>query len=330
MMVSVVIPTYNRPDQLRRVIACVLESETDGIENIEIIVVDDGSTTPVKSSIESVVVSSPFSLKYIYQSNAGPAAARNNGFREAAHETVLFIDDDILVFPDLIKRHILAHQLYPGSVICGQCPYFPSEVSSPSHRYLNRLVNKGLDTLETQQNGFARIEIVGSGNLSVEKEIFDRPNVYCKGLKTPVGEEFELSQYLLERDVPVFSSRDIKGWHLQPTTIEDSCAQNYKYGLGITELAIRQPNVLKLSQPRTMYEVNREIKKEDSVKLKIKKIGRIVLANKVVRKNMLAIVKTIEKIFPNDKLLFPLYRLVVGSHFAAGVVEGREMFTEGS
>src|SRR5688572_25667065 len=111
--ISIVVPTYNRPAQLKRVLETMLQSEVDGFEEVEIIVVDDGSPEPVKGVVESIPVSPPFTLRSVQQENAGPAEARNNGFREAVNDIVLFVDDDILVFPDLMKAHNRGHQLYP-------------------------------------------------------------------------------------------------------------------------------------------------------------------------------------------------------------------------
>ena len=324
MKISIVIPTYNHANQLSEVIDCLFKSQIDEIESIEVIVVDDGSDNPAKSVVESKKAASPFSLRYVFQENAGPAAARNRGFHEASNEIVLFIDDDILVFPDLIKNHLEAHQIYNGAVICGQSPYLIPEISSPAFRYLNMLFNDGLKSIGKEN--FIKVDIVASGNISVEKGLFERGHIYCESLKIPAGEEFELSFYLKEKGVPVYFAKELKGWHLQPSTIEDSCVQNYKYGLGIAELAVKKPQVLRLRQPRRSYEANAQIRKEDSLSLKIKKSLRKKLVNTFVREKMLSTVKRLENVIPHDRFLFVLYRWVVGTYFAAGIVDGRKLF----
>jgi glycosyltransferase involved in cell wall biosynthesis len=62
-----------------------------------------------------------FTLKCVRQENAGPAAARNLGFTASRGDIVIFIDDDILVPPELVRQHVEAHELNPGSVIFGLC-----------------------------------------------------------------------------------------------------------------------------------------------------------------------------------------------------------------
>ena len=60
-------------------------------------------------------------FKCVRQENAGPAAARNLGFATSHGDIVIFIDDDILVPSDLVRLHVEAHVLNPGSVIFGGC-----------------------------------------------------------------------------------------------------------------------------------------------------------------------------------------------------------------
>lgn len=81
MRVSVVIPTYNRGQKLGATLDALLASETAGFDEVEIIVVDDGSPAPAAPLVESRQAAPPFSLQYLRQDNAGPAAARNTGFR---------------------------------------------------------------------------------------------------------------------------------------------------------------------------------------------------------------------------------------------------------
>ncbi|MEL6605516.1 MAG: glycosyltransferase, partial [Cyanobacteria bacterium J06614_10] len=75
-MFSVVVPTYNRPKQLERCLMALVQLKYPR-DRCEIIVVDDGSQTP----LDSVV--GPFqqyvNIQLIRQENAGPAAARNAG-----------------------------------------------------------------------------------------------------------------------------------------------------------------------------------------------------------------------------------------------------------
>src|SRR5271157_3840204 len=139
MNVSVIIPTYGRGERLGATLDALLASDTSGLDAVEIMVVDDGSPEPVAPVVESRVACPPISLSCIRQPNAGPAAARNTGFRASRGEIVLFVDDDILCPIDLIRRHVEAHQRFPGSVIFGRCPYAEPDQMTPFFRYVDSL-----------------------------------------------------------------------------------------------------------------------------------------------------------------------------------------------
>jgi len=88
--VSVVIPTYNRAHMICQTIDSVL-AQTQPVG--EIILVDDGSTDNTEEALGSY---SRYITKYIKQPNAGPAAARNRGIKEAKGEFIAFLDSDDL------------------------------------------------------------------------------------------------------------------------------------------------------------------------------------------------------------------------------------------
>src|SRR5262249_771856 len=108
MQVTVVVPSYNRGDALAPTLDAILGSDLKSVGEIEVIVVDDGSPVPAKSVVDSRIVPQGVSLRCIRQDNAGPAAARNAGFREARGEVVLFVDDDILLPASGIRDHLRA------------------------------------------------------------------------------------------------------------------------------------------------------------------------------------------------------------------------------
>jgi glycosyltransferase involved in cell wall biosynthesis len=86
MNVSVIVPTYNRADLLERGIRSLLAA---GVPDLEIIVVDDGGTDDSGPRMARYP-----GVRYIGQQNAGPAAARNNGFSISTGRYVAFIDSD--------------------------------------------------------------------------------------------------------------------------------------------------------------------------------------------------------------------------------------------
>ncbi len=86
MIISVVIPSYNRSHTLKRAIESVLR-QTQPAD--EIIVVDDGSD----DDSANLVANYP-SIQYLYQPNAGVSAARNKGIRQAQGDWIALLDSD--------------------------------------------------------------------------------------------------------------------------------------------------------------------------------------------------------------------------------------------
>jgi len=85
--VSVIIPTYNRASWLRGAIDSVLDQT---FADFELIVVDDGSTDNTKE----IVADYGDKIRYFYQPNKGPSAARNTGIGQAKADLICFLDSD--------------------------------------------------------------------------------------------------------------------------------------------------------------------------------------------------------------------------------------------
>jgi glycosyltransferase involved in cell wall biosynthesis len=106
--VSIVIPCYNAEKYVAETIDSVLNQS---YENIEIIVVNDGST----DSTEAIVKQYP--VQYIFQPNSGVSVARNRGFQESNGEFICFLDADDILFEKTIEQKVRALQNDPGSVL---------------------------------------------------------------------------------------------------------------------------------------------------------------------------------------------------------------------
>lgn len=94
-LVSVIIPVYNGASFLAGAIENVLAQK---YQAIEIIVVDDGSA----DTTADIAARYPNEIRYVYQSNAGPSAARNLGIKLARGHMIAFLDVD-----DLWSNHKL-------------------------------------------------------------------------------------------------------------------------------------------------------------------------------------------------------------------------------
>ncbi len=98
--VSVVVPTYNRLNNLKRTIDSLIRQD---YPSYEIIVVDDGSSDGTGDYIKKIS-SENNNLKCILQENRGPAAARNSGVAASNSELICFTDDDCVANRDWISN----------------------------------------------------------------------------------------------------------------------------------------------------------------------------------------------------------------------------------
>ena len=98
---SIVIPTYNRPERLVNCLKAIASLDYP-CDRFEVIVVDDGSKTPLDSVVEPL--KDKINLTLLRQENAGPAAARNRGAVLAKGEFLAFTDDDCQPTPDWLTQ----------------------------------------------------------------------------------------------------------------------------------------------------------------------------------------------------------------------------------
>jgi glycosyltransferase involved in cell wall biosynthesis len=110
-LVSAIIATYNRAHIVCEAIDSILHQS---YPNIELIVVDDGSTDQTREKLNSYGTS----IRVIYQKNSGPAAARNRGIRESRGEIVSFLDSDDLWLPTFVERQVSVLQRAGANVPC--------------------------------------------------------------------------------------------------------------------------------------------------------------------------------------------------------------------
>ena len=103
-LVSVVIPAYNAEATIRETLASALAQT---FFNLEVILVDDGSTDATAAIAEGVAAEDP-RVRLLRQSNRGVAAARNHGVREARGGLIAFLDADDLWHPTKIAKQVEA------------------------------------------------------------------------------------------------------------------------------------------------------------------------------------------------------------------------------
>jgi len=114
--VSVIIPTYNAARYLPEALESVMGQT---YKDIEVIVIDDGSTDDTGEIVQSYRARDR-RIRYCLQDNSGPAAARNHGMREANGDYIAFLDADDLWMPRKLEKQVtvLDRDVRIGFIYC--------------------------------------------------------------------------------------------------------------------------------------------------------------------------------------------------------------------
>ena len=95
--VSIIVPIYNTAKYLE---ACLNSIKNQTYENLEIILVDDGSTDNTLEIINDKLSASKINHKIIHQENKGVSSARNRGIAESCGDYIVFVDADDYILTD--------------------------------------------------------------------------------------------------------------------------------------------------------------------------------------------------------------------------------------
>ncbi|SUP44754.1 glycosyltransferase family 2 protein [Veillonella criceti] len=114
-LVSIITPCYNGARYIGETIDSVLAQTHT---NWEMIIVDDGSKDDSAQIIKEYVEKDP-RIKFIQQKNAGSAAARNNGIRNASGQYIALLDADDIWLPDFLKKQIKYMKDNDGICVAG-------------------------------------------------------------------------------------------------------------------------------------------------------------------------------------------------------------------
>jgi len=320
------VPTFNRGRPLEGTLKYLLANKPDGFDALEIIVVDDGSFVPAREVVEprALDILEHQSLLWLRQKNAGPARARNTGFRKASGEIVLFLDDDILAPPDLVKAHVSVHRSRPGAVVFGFCPFAPGRKT-----FFRTFLERESDCTEqtTAPEVLVPARIVASGQISFQRGLFaSSEDVYSSDLVTPAAEEYELTFRLRKRGVPILTAPRIVAWHDQPVDLETYCRAQYKHGLGCGEAVAKKPYLLGLDELSSIIEATGAARADFRRRHAPRRALKWVISRKPVSSAILRVASTFDNVPMPTVLRHAAYRTAISSHFIAGVRDGVSLF----
>ncbi|MFT7668008.1 MAG: glycosyltransferase involved in cell wall biosynthesis [Planctomycetota bacterium] len=114
---SVVLCSYNRIETLKRCLD-TFEAQDAVLGSFEMVIVDDGCTDGTGAFLDQREFKVPVRIVHRESGGSSLAKARNAGLAVASGELVLFINDDTMADPVLVRRHIEAHAAEPDQLRC--------------------------------------------------------------------------------------------------------------------------------------------------------------------------------------------------------------------
>jgi hypothetical protein len=137
-LISAVLCTYNRAGLLRRALDA-LRGQTLDAEQLEVVVVDDGSTDETRELVSSFKSLLP--VRYLFQPKSGLGAAKNLGLGVAQAPIVVFLDDDDVLAGDCLEVHYRTHQEHPDvrTAVLGYTGLAPQVAVSPLMHFVTEV-----------------------------------------------------------------------------------------------------------------------------------------------------------------------------------------------
>lgn len=226
---SVVVPTFNRLDDLQRVVGSA-HHEMEGLEtSCELVVVNDGSADGTEEWLDAAA--GRFGLIVVHQANAGPAAARNRGVAASQGSVVLFLGDDTIPQPGWLRGHLETHRLFGDDDATAVLGYtaFPAESDSPFLRWINEY---------GAQFGYALIEdptrvpfnFFYTSNISLPRKVFEELGGFREDFPAAAWEDIEFAYRAFDSGLRMRYVPGARTIHNHRISVSSFCSRQNKSG----------------------------------------------------------------------------------------------------
>jgi GT2 family glycosyltransferase len=219
---SIIIPTWNRPRQLRACLLSLAKLEYPS-DRFEVIVVDDGSDPPIGAPAESDRLGC--SVIWLRQSNAGPAAARNAGAAKAQGWYLAFTDDDCAPAPDWLRRLACAFERSPLALVGG---HTINALTDNLYATASQAIVQAAH--ESFLGGLSRLQFFASNNLALPADLFGTVGGFDPAFRT--SEDRDLCDRWTRIGYPLVYAPEAVIYHRHELTMAGFWRQHFNYGRG--------------------------------------------------------------------------------------------------
>lgn len=179
-LVTIVIPTYNRPDFLGKTLESILAQT---YRNLEVIVVSNGI-----SAANEAMVRSFGDLRVIYadqENSGGPSSPRNHGIRLAKGKYIAFCDDDDLWMPHKVEKQVVAMEAQPDY---GFCYTKMTRFDATGYEW-----TESLDSGATDLNKLLYINTIPISSVMVRADLIRQYGGFHEGQSVGASEDYEFA-----------------------------------------------------------------------------------------------------------------------------------------
>lgn len=228
---SVILAARNQAEYVATWLAH-LEQQTYPAARFEILVVDDGSKDGTPEILERYAEGAPVRMRCIRQRRVGTIRARNLGIRDARGRIILFLDKGLLASPNLVERHIRAHEQH-GAHLCviGSTRRHPQLRADALTQWFLPEDRRHLS--EEQPPHFLDWQ---GYNLSLPRRVLLDLGGFDEDFPFPEFDDAELASRLAQHSIEGRFVKDACGYIWLPVSIESERRRQYARGYSLYRL----------------------------------------------------------------------------------------------
>jgi GT2 family glycosyltransferase len=318
---SVVVPTRDRASRLRQTLQALAAASGP---RWEAVVVDDGGAPGGLADVEGWIAQSGAPVRILRQESRGPAAARNRGARDARGRVLVFLDDDMVVAPDFLARHLRAVDAHPGCWVVGRITH-PEELrATPFGRYRHARWEEFHERHASR--GLQETDGISAANLALPAADFQRLGGFDEGFALAGCEDRELGVRARAAGLRVLYDPENVALHQDwAVTLERYCERQRTYAISDVQLYRLQGAA---AERAAMVRANAPAAPGDGVARRARTLVKAVLATAGGRALLSGLARATERVAPDTALSRRVYDAAVAVAIFRGVREGLDRFPE--
>jgi len=235
---SIIVPVYNRPDEVDE----LLESLTkQTLKDFEVIIVEDGSIKPCKDVCEKYA--NILDLHYYAKENSGPGQSRNYGAERSNGEWLIILDSDVVLPEDYLEA-VEKSLASSTSIVAWGGP----DAAHPSFTPVQKAISYSMTSFFTTggiRGGKAKLDkfYPRSFNMGIRRDVYLKLEGFTK---MRFGEDIDFSYRIVEAGYMPRLFPEAWVWHKRRTDFRKFFRQVYNSGIARINLEKRHPGTMKL------------------------------------------------------------------------------------